>query len=47
MEESVSSLQGDRNVSENELAFLAEVEVQELSLPSGVSQLSLCEEEEE
>lgn len=45
MEERQSSLQGGRNVSGNKLASLTEMEVQQLSLPSALSQLSLCEEE--
>lgn len=45
MEERQSSLQGGRNVSGNELASLTEMEVQQLSLSSALSQLSLCEEE--
>ena len=47
IEEWGSSLEGDRETLEEDPTSLAVTEVQELSLPSGVSQLSLCEEEEE
>lgn len=41
IKERESCLLGDKNVSGNKLDSLAEMEVQELSLPSGISQLSL------
>ena len=47
MQEWGSSLEGDRETFEDDSTSLSVMEVQELSLPSGVSQLSLCEEEEE
>ena len=42
-----SSLEGHRETLEEDPTSLAVMDVQELSLPSGVSELSLCEEEEE
>jgi len=47
MEVSGSSLEEDREALEEDSTSLGMVVVQELSLPSGVSLLSLCEEEEE
>ena len=47
MEVGGSSLEGHRETLEEDPTSLAVMDVQELSLPSGVSELSLCEEEEE
>lgn len=50
MELWASSLEGDREALEEALeeepTSLSVMVIQELSLPSGVSQLSLCEEEQ-